>query len=413
MPAAGRRRERGRRARQHHGCCWCASGDRSARRRQSRSRLRRTGRRRQDDDRGGRGRAGGAAGQADAGLHDRSGAAAGGRARHGRARRRAASCCRPRRAARSAWTIRGRARAAARGAHRHRARRSRGSCSRPVADPEMRRRIFDNTIYRQITTMLTGSQEYAATLALHDFVSEREVRSGRPGHAADGQRARLPGGARAHRRRGVEPGADLVRAPARRGEAVLVSAAAFGRRAAGAPDGEAGRQPVPRRRGRLPRSTSRTCWAASWRARRPSTSCCAVRTSAFLLVLVPEVAADRRGAVLPRAAARGGHRAGRIRREPGPPAARAWTRRARSRRRCAPSRRRRRSPAATRRRRGGAAAPRSRTRSRRWRRRSGASSARLGARAPGVRITEVPLLDHDVDNLAELRVVGEHLARPA
>ena len=40
-----------------------------------------------------------------------------------------------------------------------------------VADPEMRRRIFDNTIYRQITTMLTGSQEYAATLALHDFVN--------------------------------------------------------------------------------------------------------------------------------------------------------------------------------------------------------------------------------------------------
>jgi hypothetical protein len=27
-----------------------------------------------------------------------------------------------------------------------------------------------------------------------------------------------------------------------------------------------------------------------------------------------------------------------------------------------------------------------------------------------VRITEVPLLDHDVDNLTELRTVGEHLA---
>ena len=40
-----------------------------------------------------------------------------------------------------------------------------------VADPEMRRRIFDNVIYRQITTMLTGSQEFAATLALHDFVA--------------------------------------------------------------------------------------------------------------------------------------------------------------------------------------------------------------------------------------------------
>jgi anion-transporting ArsA/GET3 family ATPase len=41
-----------------------------------------------------------------------------------------------------------------------------------VADPEMRRRIFHNTIYRQITTTLTGSQEYAATLALHAFARE-------------------------------------------------------------------------------------------------------------------------------------------------------------------------------------------------------------------------------------------------
>jgi anion-transporting ArsA/GET3 family ATPase len=39
-----------------------------------------------------------------------------------------------------------------------------------VADPQMRRRIFENPIYRQITTTLTGSQEYAATLALYDIV---------------------------------------------------------------------------------------------------------------------------------------------------------------------------------------------------------------------------------------------------
>jgi anion-transporting ArsA/GET3 family ATPase len=38
-----------------------------------------------------------------------------------------------------------------------------------VDDPEMRRRIFDNPIYRQVTTSLTGSQEYAATLSLFDF----------------------------------------------------------------------------------------------------------------------------------------------------------------------------------------------------------------------------------------------------
>jgi anion-transporting ArsA/GET3 family ATPase len=38
-----------------------------------------------------------------------------------------------------------------------------------VPDAEMRRRIFDNNIYRQITTSLTGSQEYAATLALYEL----------------------------------------------------------------------------------------------------------------------------------------------------------------------------------------------------------------------------------------------------
>jgi anion-transporting ArsA/GET3 family ATPase len=40
-----------------------------------------------------------------------------------------------------------------------------------VADPEVRRRILGNRIYRQITTSLTGSQEYAATLALHDLAT--------------------------------------------------------------------------------------------------------------------------------------------------------------------------------------------------------------------------------------------------
>jgi anion-transporting ArsA/GET3 family ATPase len=39
-----------------------------------------------------------------------------------------------------------------------------------IAEPAMRRRIFENPIYRQITTTLTGSQEYAATLALYDIV---------------------------------------------------------------------------------------------------------------------------------------------------------------------------------------------------------------------------------------------------
>jgi anion-transporting ArsA/GET3 family ATPase len=40
-----------------------------------------------------------------------------------------------------------------------------------VADPEMRQRIFANSIYRQITTTLSGSQEYAATLALYELAT--------------------------------------------------------------------------------------------------------------------------------------------------------------------------------------------------------------------------------------------------
>jgi len=40
-----------------------------------------------------------------------------------------------------------------------------------VKDPAMRRRIFSNPIYREITTTLTGSQEYAATLALYELAT--------------------------------------------------------------------------------------------------------------------------------------------------------------------------------------------------------------------------------------------------
>jgi anion-transporting ArsA/GET3 family ATPase len=38
-----------------------------------------------------------------------------------------------------------------------------------VADPELRRHIFSNSLYRHVTTNLTGSQEYAATLALYEI----------------------------------------------------------------------------------------------------------------------------------------------------------------------------------------------------------------------------------------------------
>jgi anion-transporting ArsA/GET3 family ATPase len=40
-----------------------------------------------------------------------------------------------------------------------------------VPDPVVRGRIFANPIYREITTSLTGSQEYAATLALYELAT--------------------------------------------------------------------------------------------------------------------------------------------------------------------------------------------------------------------------------------------------
>ena len=43
-----------------------------------------------------------------------------------------------------------------------------------VSEPEMRERIFANPIYRQITSTLTGSQEYAATLTLHELERRNE-----------------------------------------------------------------------------------------------------------------------------------------------------------------------------------------------------------------------------------------------
>ena len=38
-----------------------------------------------------------------------------------------------------------------------------------VPDPELRKHIFANSLYRHVTTNLTGSQEYAATLALYEL----------------------------------------------------------------------------------------------------------------------------------------------------------------------------------------------------------------------------------------------------
>jgi anion-transporting ArsA/GET3 family ATPase len=49
-----------------------------------------------------------------------------------------------------------------------------GLVEEQVADAGMRARIFSNPIYRQITTALSGSQEYAATLALYDLARRKQ-----------------------------------------------------------------------------------------------------------------------------------------------------------------------------------------------------------------------------------------------
>ena len=229
-----------------------------------------------------------------------------------------------------------------------------------VADPEMRRRIFDNTIYRQITTTLTGSQEYAATLALYEL-----ARAG----AYDLIVLDTPPTANA---------LDFLDAPKRIAAAVSSPALSWfarppGRRAAAllsfrrlraggraraAAAGQAGRQPVPRRRRGLPdrlsggagrasstrakavdallrgagRRPSCWCWRRRW---PPSTRRCtftagcarrACRSAAFIANRVqPRARAHRRGRA-GGGAARGAARSPICRRRASPRRRRAWRR---------------------------------------------------------------------------------------
>jgi anion-transporting ArsA/GET3 family ATPase len=277
-----------------------------------------------------------------------------------------------------------------------------------VADREMQRRIFDNTIYRQITTMLTGSQEFAATLALHDFVA-----SGRfdlvvldtpptanaldfleaPGRIAAavsspalGWFARPPEGARRFSLQRLRSGgALLVRRIAKLvGSRFLDDVGAF----------------------LLDFQQVLTAFLARARAvdallRGPGVG--------FLLVMVPEVAAVDEALYFHerlRAAGIGlaGFIANRVHAAPGLDDAAAIGAALRA------------APAT-------AALPATTIDDASVRlapvaRPFGALAAserrelgRLARLAPGIDITEVPLLDHDVDNLSELRVVGEHLSR--
>jgi len=279
-----------------------------------------------------------------------------------------------------------------------------------VADPEMQRRIFENTIYRQITTMLTGSQEFAATLALHDFVTSGQFdlvvldtpptanaldfleAPGRIAAAVSSPAltwfARPPKGAKRFSfQRLRSGGALLVRRMAKLvGSRFLDDAGAF----------LVDFQEVLT--GFLARAQ-----AVDKLLRGPGVG--------FLLVLVPEVAAIDEALYFHdrlRAAGIGlsGFVANRIHLPPGLDEAGALA-------------------AALRENPGAAALPAATIDDAAARLAPVAHAfallaaserrelSRLGQRAPGVRITEVPLLDHDVDNLTELRAVGEHLARPA
>jgi anion-transporting ArsA/GET3 family ATPase len=277
-----------------------------------------------------------------------------------------------------------------------------------VADPEMQRRIFDNAIYRQITTMLTGSQEFAATLALHDFVT-----SGR----FDLVVLDTPPTANA---------LDFLEAPARIAAAVSSPALGwFARPPQGAKRFSfqrlrSGGALLVRRIAKLVGSSFlddvgaflldfQQVLAAFLERARAVDALLRGPGVGFVLVLVPEVAAiDEALFFLERLRAAGialaGFVANRVHRAPGldDAAALAAALRADA------------SVAAL----SAAAIDEAAERLAPVARAFGALAAserrelgRLGQRAPGVAITEVPLLDHDVDNLSELRVVGDHLLR--
>jgi len=228
-----------------------------------------------------------------------------------------------------------------------------------VADPEMRRRIYDNTIYRQITTTLTGSQEYAATLALHDFVADGGF---------DLVILDTPPTANA---------LDFLDAPARIRAAVSSPAIKWFAR----PDQgkrfsfqrlRAGGALVMRRLAKLVGSTFLDDLGAflvdfqgvlGGFLERADAIDRLLRGSDVAFLLVLALRGDPAFAALSNATI--ADAAGRL----GPVARAFGTLRASERR----------------------------------------ELGRLGERAPGVSITEVPLLDHDVDNLAELCVVGDAL----
>jgi anion-transporting ArsA/GET3 family ATPase len=275
-----------------------------------------------------------------------------------------------------------------------------------VADPAMRRRIFDNAIYRQITTSLTGSQEYAATLALHDFAHDGRF---------DLVVLDTPPTANA---------LDFLDAPRRIAAAVESPALKWVAR----PSEKAGRFSlqrlrsggalVLRRMAKLVGSNFlddvgaflvdfQQVLAAFLDRAHAVERLLRAADVAFLLVLVPAVAAvdealyfhDRlREAGIPL----GGFVANRVQPRPGLADAGELAAALAAARAFAGIDRDVLGDAA------GRLAPIAAAHSALYRSER-RELGRLTARAPGVALTEVPLLDHDVDNLSELRVVGDWL----
>jgi len=281
-----------------------------------------------------------------------------------------------------------------------------------VADPEMRRRIFDNAIYRQVTTSLTGSQEYAATLALYELAREG---------AYDLIVLDTPPTANA---------LDFLDAPKRIAAAVSSPALSWFARPPEGGDGGGGLRRLSLRRlraggalvlrrlaklvgsrflddvGAFLTDFQQVLGGFLERAKAVDLLLRAPDT-AFLLVLVPAVAAvdealyfhgRLREAGVPLSA----FIANRVQPAPGITGAGALAKALRATSAFADlsdaaltEAAARLAPLAD-----GFAAQHAGERR---------EIARLAAQAPGTEITQIPLLDHDVDNLSELRVVGEAL----
>ena len=139
-------------------------------------------------------------------------------------------------------------------------------------------RIFANPIYRQITTTLTGSQEYAATLALYELATHGAydlIVLDTPPTANALDFLEAPRGSRPRCRARRCSGS---RGPSS-GRALLAAAAALGRRAGDAAAGQVRGQPVPRRHRRVPGRLPGRAGRVSSRAPPRSIGCCAAPTS--------------------------------------------------------------------------------------------------------------------------------------